>query len=225
MLSSAQNSATPHGSSRNRVQQALQAFLLKRRPRQALVVTSGPEVPPRFTTGEETRVVTIDTGSGMDSQASVRCALDSLPFQSRVFDLVLAHHVLCDGDEPALREFERVLEGGGYLVVLGLGYWCCRFRFRRRTAPPAAIRPVRLCRALRDRDFDIESCNGQDIAGLRVGSGDGWKAPLVAVSDQVMIVARATGNQHVVTPLRFGRARVAGARAAALDSLSREAAL
>jgi len=203
----------------------MDAFLQKRRPRRVLVVSSSPTAPPRYTTGVDNRVFRVNLGAARALPGSLRCAPDRLPFQSRVFDLVLAHHVLCDGAEPEFREFERVLEGGGYLLILGLGYWCGRFRFARGETPATAIRPLRLCRALRNRDFVIESCAGQDVAGLHIGTGDGWKAPLVGISDQVMILARTAGNQHVVTPLKFGRAQTVGARSTAMDAFNREAAL
>lgn len=223
-VNSADYSKSPLHPPPDSIRLALEAFWRNRRPRRALMVTSSLTAPPVFAAGADARITLIKTGDGSGPRASVECAARSLPFQPRVFDLVLAHHVLCDGDEPELREFERVLEGGGRLVILGLGYWCSRYRLSRGANVAAAIRPLRLCRALRKRDFVIESCSGQHVAGVPIETGNGWRTPLVGFSDQIMIQARATGNQHVVTPLRFGPPRTVGARSTAHESLIREAA-
>lgn len=203
------------------VRQTLRDYLHQRRPRRALVVSPDPDCASLLP-GEGGHVVIISRpGNGI--APSVECAGDSLPFQSRVFDLVLAEHVLSHGAEPGLAEFERVLEGGGQLVVLGLGFWGSRYRLSRRDGAPTAIRPMRLCRELEYRDFTIEECAGAGIAGAQVRTGGGWKKPLLGVCDEVMIRARSQGSSRIVTPLRMGRTQAVGAQSAALDGLNREA--
>ena len=204
------------------VRQKLREYLHQRRPRRALVISPDPDgeslMPDKG--GRAVVVSTSGNGAGRD----VDCALDSLPFQSRVFDLVLAEHVLSDGGEPGLAEFERVLEGGGHLVVLGLGYWGSAYRLARNGKADTAIRPMRLCRELENRDFTIEECTGAGFVGAPVNNSGGWRRPLLGFSDEVLIRARSTGSGRIVTPLRMGRTQAVGARSAALDGFNREAA-
>lgn len=223
-VSSPADNHTAHISAASTMRMAAREYLHRRRPRRVLLVSPQADcrtLLPDDDPGAYAVMLSPSPGTG---GRTVKCADRSLPFQSRVFDLVLAEHVLCDGLEPFLPEFERVLEGGGQLVILGLGFWSSRYRLSRQGDVPAAIRPLRLCRVLERRDFTIEQCSGAGVIGSGARTGSGWKKPLVGLSDEILIRARSQGSGRIVTPLRFGRARAIGARSAALDGLNREAA-
>ena len=59
------------------------------------------------------------------------CRSGDLPFQDQVFDHVVVHHVLRDGEEAEFAEARRVLRPGGHLIVIGLNGWGLRYWMQR----------------------------------------------------------------------------------------------
>jgi SAM-dependent methyltransferase len=166
----------------------------------------------------------VGLGEHWGQAPTTHCQIDELPFQSRVFDLVIVQNFLTNGSESALPELRRVLKGGGRLLVLGTGFLSARYRGPGGHATPAALRPLRLCHRLRREGFRIDDCGGMGVMGLAMRSGRGWKKPLLALSDQVVINARRHESDPVVRPLRFMQPRTMGARSTALEAMNREAA-
>lgn len=199
----------------------VQAVLAARRPRRVLLVSGTRddlELPDRADC-EVTRAALVPPRS----TRAVACRSGDLPFQARVFDLVIALQVLSDGLEPALGELLRVLEPGGQLLVLGAGRWSLARRRDPQLRQAPTIRLAGLSRALRRRSFIIELRRGQGCCGLRIATGEGWRRPLLGFSDAIMVAARHRGRGPIITPLRFARPQAVNTRGPVLDGLNREA--
>lgn len=200
---------------------AVQAALAVRRPRRVLLLC-GAGVTPQFALSPDVELTCAALAPGAAAHA-VACRPDDLPFQSRVFEALIVVAVLGDGAEPAFSELRRVLEPGGLLLVLGEGP-CSRLR-RRRTESPVgpAIRLGRLRRSMAAQSFELERGLGHGLAGWQLDTGSGWRRPLLALSDAILLVARHHGRRPVVTPLRFAQPQALGSRSTVLDGLNRAA--
>ena len=181
------------------------------RPRRTLLLTTAPASLPGLGAYPLSSLFTVYCGPAADELAghagpprSLACGLETLPFQSDSFDLVVAHQLLCDGDEALVAEIRRVLQGGAHLLIVGDGHWGSRNLWRNNPEQPA-IRPFRICRRLRERSFVVESCAGFGLARSSVNSGNGLSRPLVALSDQVMVRARVCKRRPLVARMRFGQ--------------------
>ena len=157
--------------------------------------------------------------SGDRSGGVLSCRLSALPFEARVFDVVILHQLISDGREAVLDEAQRVLKAGGQLLVIGSG----RFGGAGRAGP--GLRAQRLCQALRRRAFRIRQCEGLGLRGGGVCLDASWQRPLLAFCELVLVRARHHDHEPMLTPLRFSRPGPTAARGAALDSLSRQAVL
>jgi SAM-dependent methyltransferase len=147
------------------------------------------------------------------------CRVSALPFEARVFDVVILHQLISDGREAVLIEAQRVLKAGGQLLVIG----CGRFGGAGKAGP--GLRAQRLCQTLRRRAFQIRQCEGLGWRGRGVSLGAAWQRPLLEFCELVLVRARHQDHEPVVTTLRFSRPGPSAARGAALDSLSRQAVL
>lgn len=147
------------------------------------------------------------------------CRVSALPFEARVFDVVILHQLISDGREAVLDEAQRVLKAGGQLLVIG----CGRFGGAGKTGP--GLRARRLCHALRRRAFQIRQCEGLGWRGRGVSLDAAWQRPLLAFCELVLVRARHQDHEPVVTPMRFSQPGPTAARGAALDSLCRQAVL
>lgn len=181
------------------------------RPRRTLLLTTKPAALSGLSAYPVSSLFTVYCGPAGEELAShggpamsLACGLEALPFQSDSFDLVVAHQLLCDGDEALVAEIRRVLQGGAHLLIVGDGHWGSRNLWRNNPQQPA-IRPFRICRRLRERSFMIESCAGYGLARSSVTSGSGLSKPLLALSDQVMVRARVYKRRPLVTRMRFGQ--------------------
>lgn len=209
----ASNQASP-GSARAFPRESLARTLAELQPRRVLLVCRNPDDIGTLPEQPGARIYTVNPAPG-HMTPSVVATLPWLPFQSEVFDLVVVHDLVCDGDERLLGEVRRVLKSGAHLLVIGMGRYGLEHLARRRTNGdgPAAIRPWRLCRRLRQRSFVIEACRGYGIARARIDTGEGWRRPLVTVSDRVCVRARFSQVRPVIRRMRFRQPRAAGAAA------------
>ena len=202
----------------------LPTFMRRYRPRRTLFASAGDGL---VTDGEALRdswLVTLGEASP-NGHLTTHGEVTDLPFQDEVFDLVIAQNLLSDGSEKALPELHRVLAGGGRLLVLGSGHWSRRYRFDGEQEVPLAVRPWRLCRALRDRSFEVEDCVGIGVLGSNLRARYRWNRPLVTLSDRVVISARRHETRPNVRILKFANPRTATNQGAALDALNRESAV
>jgi SAM-dependent methyltransferase len=186
-----------------------------RHPRRLLLLCGAGgalELPPL----PDCRVTLVDAAA-----PAVQCRLDELPFQSRVFDCIIAAGVLADGREPSFSELLRVLEPGGELLVLGDGHWSPLRR--RQPQPGPGLRSSRLAEALRRNSFVLEDCHGHGLLGLDIATGSGWCKPLAALSDTLLVSARHRGNGAQRASLRLVSANALKPHPAVMEGLSREA--
>ncbi len=74
----------------------------------------------------------------------VSCESAQLPFQDRVFSMVVLHHVIGSGEEPELTEAVRVLARSGVLLLLGLNRMGWRYRTQDDIRRLPGIAPLRV---------------------------------------------------------------------------------
>ncbi|KAA9133124.1 methyltransferase domain-containing protein [Marinihelvus fidelis] len=188
-------------------------------PYRVLVVSTRPGVFEGLAHGQRTRVFRVAPAvSGAHSAGGcVAVSLRALAFQSEVFDLVVAHGLVKDGDERLLGELRRVLKPGAHLLVLGPGRYGFG-RWRRDQRGLQSIRPWRLCQRLRQRSFVLESRAGLGIAGTSMNARDGWRRLLFGFADQVAVLARLSPVRPIVSRVRFARPASSGAGVQAMES-------
>jgi len=217
----AQPVTTPEAVSKATVD-ALVSACERLKPRRMLVVSAMPEVFADisipgvgrcFLVGDANREI---PGAGGTCEV-MRASLAALPFLSEVFDLVVAHDLVGDGDERLLGELRRVLKPGGHLAVAGRGRYGLS-ALRHRTPGCRRIRPYRLCQRLKQRSFVIESRAGHGVAGLAMDTGSGWRQAFYGVSDHVHVLARFSPVRPVVRRVRFAQPAASGAGVQAMES-------
>ncbi|MBT8058808.1 MAG: class I SAM-dependent methyltransferase [Gammaproteobacteria bacterium] len=153
-----------------------------------------------------------EPGSGQ----RVCCESSSLPFQDRVFRMVVLHHIVSDGSEAELAEACRVLARNGVLILLGLNRQGWRYHTQGRIRRLPGIAPLRVKSALERLDMTMQGFAGAGLFGKRrpvfMGSGlAGMGAPL---ADLVLLQARHVDSPEV-TPLRFRKSRSSVVQSAA----------
>jgi hypothetical protein len=202
----------------SRLQVSMNAVIARLGPQRLLVVSGHPASLPKIDFGHCGYRVLL--GNRGDSGFSMLdCRRQALPFTDGAFNMVIAHHVLSDGDEEELDEFERVLTGNGQLLVIGSGI----FGVHQGSGLPV-IQARSLCTALQQRSFRVRQCEGEGIRGRSVYLHKQWQRPLLPLADRIMVRARHTRQRPLVTPLKFASPQVAGARSTALESFNRQAA-
>lgn len=198
---------------------ALQCACAKLKPRRLLVLSAKPECFSDVVMTDVGRCfLAADAGQAVTPGCrAIRTRLDALPFLTEVFDLVVAHGLVSDGDERLVGELRRVVKPGGHLMVLGRG----RYGFasqRRRPLGQQRVRPYRLCQRLRQRSFVVESRSGAGVMGFPLNTGSGWRQLLYGISDDISVLARFSPVRPVVRRVRFPRPAAAGARVQAMEA-------
>lgn len=193
-------------------------------PRRVLLMSSHITSPPGclrdgsvFGNSILTRV---DSGD-VNAASSVHCDIDSLPFEDGVFNMVIVNHSVSDQQTAQLTEAQRVLKGGGQIIVIGWG----RFgsgpgkQSRDRSSVDARF----ICRWLRQRNFQIRQCEGFGLRGRPVHLQGRWVKTVLPLADLVMIRALLQSPRAVITPITFNQTQTVGVRSAAFDGVNREA--
>jgi len=141
---------------------------------------------------------------GAEDGQSVRCESRQLPFQDRVFSMVVLHHVIGDGDEDELAEAVRVLARNGVLILLGLNRMGWRYRAQGGADRLPGIAPFRVRARLERLEMIMQGFAGAGLAGQRrpafMAKGLGGLAAPVA--DIVLLQARHRDSPEL-TPLKF----------------------
>lgn len=200
------------------LERGLDAQLRRLHPQRLLLISARAEECPAVPELAGMYLAPLDC-SGDLAAGVLSCRLSALPFESRVFDVVILHQLISDGREAVLLEAQRVLKAGGQLLVIG----CGRFGGAGKARP--GLRARRLCQILRRRSFQIRQCEGLGWRGRAVSLDAVWQQPLLTLCELVLVRARHHDHEAMVTPLRFSRPGPSAARGAALDSLSRQAVL
>jgi SAM-dependent methyltransferase len=172
---------------------------------------SAPLFDPVFLhTASETHGVSISLSQNEEpgSRPRVSCESAQLPFQDRVFSMVVLHHVIGVGDEAELAEAVRVLSRTGVLLLLGLNRMGWRYRAQDDIRRLPGIAPLRVKSRLEQLGMVMQGFAGAGLAGRQrpafMGSGlAGLAAPL---ADLVLLQARHRDSPQV-TPLRFRKSR------------------
>jgi len=134
----------------------------------------------------------------------IHCSTMELPFQDKVFSMVLLHHVLRDGAEAELSEAVRVLARDGVLIVLGLNRLGWRYRSQKRAIGLPGLAPLKVKYELDRLDMTMQGCSGAGIFGKsRPQMMDSGLAGLgLPLADVILFQARHNDRAQV-TPSRF----------------------
>jgi hypothetical protein len=138
------------------------------------------------------------------------CESSLLPFQERVFRMVVLHHVIGDGSEPELAEACRVTARNGVLILLGLNRAGWRYRTQGSIRRLPGLAPLAVKGRLERLGMKMQGFAGAGLLGgskprfMSAGLG-GLGAPLA----DVVILQAAHRDSPGVTPLRFRKPRAA----------------
>ena len=138
----------------------------------------------------------------------VSCESAQLPFQNRVFSMVVLHHVIGSGEEPELTEAVRVLARSGVLLLLGLNRMGWRYRTQDDGRRLPGIAPLRVRSRLEQLGMTMQGFAGAGLGGkMRPACLSGGLAGMATpLSDLVLLQARHRDHTEV-TPLRFRKTR------------------
>lgn len=148
--------------------------------------------------------ISLSQAEGVSDGRRVHCESARLPFQDRVFSMVVLHHVVSDGSEAELAEAVRVLGRNGVLIVLGLSRLGWRYRTQNGDGRLPGIAPFQVKARLERLEMTMQGFAGAGLAGrprpafLATGIA-GLVAP---VADIVLLQARHSDSPEV-TPLKF----------------------
>jgi hypothetical protein len=140
----------------------------------------------------------------------VSCESAQLPFQDRVFSMVVLHHVIGSGEEPELTEAVRVLARSGALLLLGLNRMGWRYRTQDDLRRLPGIAPLRVRSRLEQLGMTMQGFAGAGLGGMMRPAflGGGLAGMATPLADLVLLQARHRDGPEV-TPLRFGKTRSA----------------
>lgn len=154
--------------------------------------------------------------NGVSGQ-KVRCESDQLPFQDKVFQVVVLHHVVSAGDEPELSEAVRVLARDGVLILLGLNRMGWRYRTQDRAGHLPGLSPLKVKGRLEALRMTMQGFAGAGLAGMNRPAlmHDGLASLGAPLADIVLLQARHANSPEVM-PLRFGKSRSGVVQSAAM---------
>lgn len=138
----------------------------------------------------------------------VCCDSAQLPFQDRVFRMVVLHHVIDSGDEPELTEACRVTAHDGVLIVLGLNRNGWRFRAQSDYRRLPGLSPWKVKNALETLGMTMQGFAGAGLCGRQKPAfmNAGLSSLGAPVAD-VVILQASHADSPGVTPLRFRKQR------------------
>jgi SAM-dependent methyltransferase len=175
--------------------------------------------PVLLHTPSEAFGVSISLSQGSPSGGGQRlcCASDQLPFQDRVFDMVVLHHVIRDGREPELAEAVRVLSRGGVMLLLGLNRMGWRYRRQGRIRRLPGLAPLQVRAQLERLEMTLQGFAGAGLAGMRrpAWMHQGLSALGAPLADLVLLQARHR-DSPAATPLHFRKPRAHVVQSAAV---------
>ena len=151
------------------------------------------------------------------NEQKVRCESDQLPFQSGVFQMVVLHHVVSDGNEVELAEAVRVLARDGVLILLGLNRMGWRYRTQGRIRRLPGMAPLKIKARLAELQMTMQGFAGAGLAGMKrpAWMHSGLSSLGAPVADLVLLQASHI-NSPEVTPLQFRKTRTGVVQSAAM---------
>jgi SAM-dependent methyltransferase len=152
--------------------------------------------------------LSLNKGSEPDFNQPIVCKSASLPFQDRVFDMVVLQHVVSNGMEPELYEAARILARDGVLIILGLNRLGWRFSSQGRLRRLPGIAPLKVKSSLDRLDMTLQGFAGAGLLGMRrpVFMSSGLAGLGSPIADIVLLQARHSGGPEA-TPLNFRKSR------------------
>jgi hypothetical protein len=151
------------------------------------------------------------------TRQKVRCESAQLPFQDRVFQVVVLHHVVSDGMETELAEAIRVLARDGVLLLLGLNRMGWRYRFQGPDGHIPGLAPLRVKTRLQALQMTMQGFAGAGLCGLdRPEWMNSGFASLGAPLADVLLLEARHQNSPEVSSLRFRNSRTGVVQSAAM---------
>jgi SAM-dependent methyltransferase len=147
-------------------------------------------------------LVSLNKGSEPSPDQPVVCETARLPFQDKVFSMVVLHHVVSDGMESELEEAVRVLARAGVLIILGINRMGWRFRFQGQLRRLPGIAPLKVKSRLDRLDMAMRGFAGAGIFGRKLPEfmSTGMAGLGIPIADVVLLQARHKSGPEM-TPL------------------------
>lgn len=149
----------------------------------------------------------------------MRCDTTELPFQDKVFSMVVLHHVVSDGREAELSEAVRVLARDGVLIILGLNRLGWRYLSQGKIRRLPGLAPLKAKFELDRLQMTMQGFAGAGLLGrsgpLFIHSGPA--ALVLPLADVILLQARHRDSPEV-TPLRFREQRSTVVQSAPMGS-------
>jgi len=122
----------------------------------------------------------------------VSCDSAQLPFQDRVFSMVILHHVIGNGDEAELAEAVRVTARSGVLILLGLNRMGWRYHAQNTIRRLPGIAPLKVRARLEALGMAMQGFAGAGLGGQQrpVLMSRGLGSLAVPLADLVLLQAR-----------------------------------
>jgi SAM-dependent methyltransferase len=198
----------------------LTPLLARRRPRRVLILKSAGASDLSLEFTRPAQLIRLNTDPS-DAGAVVKCRLAALPFEEAAFDIVILHHLVCDGSEGFLSEILRVLVAGGDLVISGLNSSGLRNFFGNRKKQLPALKLNRVCSYLKSNSFNVERCLMMGIGGFSKPAPRAiWHGLGLPFADRVVLHGHHQSNVTNGGILRFRQTRSSRVASAALDGVS-----
>ena len=200
--------------------QLLQPLLARRRPARVLVLKHADTGDLPLDLVNSAQVIRLSSDeSGADSM--LRCRISALPFEEAAFDLVILHHLVADGSETYLAEALRVLAAGGDIVISGLNSSGLHNRIVNRNQQVPALKLNRICKLLKSKSFNVESCLRMGLGGFsRPAAKATWHGLGLPFADRVVLHGHHQSKINNAHILRFKPIESARRTSAALDGCS-----
>jgi len=148
---------------------------------------------------------------------------EGLPFQVDVFDLVVLHGCVTQGDVRALAAVRRCMPVGSRLLVMAQA-WMNPRRLRKTSRQAPALRTGWARRRLAQLGFDLRVTRGRGVAGTDLVLDHGPARLLQPFADRLAFEATRRDSRHNIRLVRFSTPRVVMGQGAAWDGVNREAA-
>ena len=152
--------------------------------------------------------LSLNKGSQSGPAQRVRCNTGLLPFQDKVFSMVVLHHVLSDGTEAELSEAVRVLARDGVLNVLGVNRLGWRHLTQGRIRRLPGLAPLKVKFELDRLEMTMQGFAGAGLLGMNrpVFMHSGLAGLGLPLADVILMQARHRDSPEM-TPLRFRERR------------------
>jgi SAM-dependent methyltransferase len=163
--------------------------------------------------------LSLNKGSQPGSAQRIRCNTGELPFQDKVFSMVVLHHVLSDGTEAELSEAVRVLARDGVLIVLGLNRLGWRYRSQGKIRRLPGLAPLKVKFELDRLDMTMQGFAGAGLLNMSrpVFMHSGPAGLALPFADVILLQARHRDSPEM-TPLRFRQRRSGVVQSAPMGS-------